>query len=688
MLSPRCLAPILVCLSLAASTAFAQQENPELNRIVPVPAGQQIPIIDFFRPGMFRQPDLNHAGTRLAAIVSNTLATEDLVLVSLRDNSMDRLSVDETQDVYTYSWLTDDRILFNTSAGGTIHEANELRVVQVDHPSGSYPISRFGGVELISVPIDDRLHPLLWVAYSPFGEENIGAVRVNAMEHLKQGSDDSMYLTGGSDEGSMLKIQDSFPHMQGGTIGGFFADKDGELAFGITQRDGVSTLQRLVGDHWEICPIDLDHTAILGAGDKPGEIIVAGPEANGHPGPVERMDAATGKPGEILYQDRHYTCENAAVFRSETTRKVLGIRIERRNPTEIWFDPALQSLQRAFAAQFPGKAMEIVSMDDAEKKFVVRAFSDVDPDGYYLVDLEKGTLGLLKKVAPWIDPARMRPRRAVTYRSRDGYPIEAYLTLPAGASKAHPVPLIVYPHGGPWARDVGGYDPVAEYFASRGYAVLQPNYRGSQNYNASFPYEDRFDFVKMRNDVTDGTMFLIRLGIVDRSRVAIVGGSFGAYLAVCGAAFEPDLYRCAVSLSGIFDWEQVMAEARQESFLDNPEFLYLRRHLGDPKADPRKFDAISPLRHIDKVKIPIFVYHGYDDPIASIGESSSLVSALEKYHVPYEKHFVQREGHGVHYLDHRIEIFTDVEAFLAKNMGGAPTAQAGVPGQGAGVALK
>jgi len=626
---------------------------------------------------MFSQPKLNHAGTRLAAIVANTLATNDLVLVNLNDNSMDRLSADETQDVYSFSWLTDDRILFDLGAGNTMHEANELRVVQVDHPSGSYPISRFGAVELVSVPKDDRLHPLLWVAYSPFGVENIGAVRVNAMEQLKQGNDDSMYMTENRDDSSMLKIQDSFPHMQGGTIGGFFADKDGELAFGITQKDGVSTLQRLVGDHWEVCPIDLDHTTILGAGDQPGELIVAGPEANGQPGPVERMDAATGKPGEVLYQDRHYSCENSGLFRSEMTRKVLGIRVQRRNPTEIWFDPALQSLQRVFASQFPGKVIEIESRDDAEKRFVIRASSEVDPGSYFLVDLEKHTLGLLKHAAPWIDPARMRPRKAITYRARDGYPVEAYLTLPAGASKAHPVPLVVYPHGGPWARDGGGFDSIAEFLASRGYAVLQPNYRGSQNYRGVFPYEDRFDFVKMRNDVTDGTLALIRSGVVDRSRVAIVGGSFGAYLAVCGAAFEPDLYRCAVSLSGIFDWEQVMDEARQESFLDNPQFLYLRRHLGDPKADPKKFDAISPLRHIDKVKIPIFVYHGYDDPIASIGESSSLVSALDKYHVPYEKHFVQREGHGVHYIDHRIEIFTDIEAFLAKNMGGASTAQAG-----------
>ena len=270
-------------------------------------------------------------------------------------------------------------------------------------------------------------------------------------------------------------------------------------------------------------------------------------------------------------------------------------------------------------------------------------------------------------------------------------PIEAYLTLPAGASKEHPAPLVVYPHGGPWARDVGGvrwwFDDVPQYLASRGYAVLQPNYRGSTDYDWRFPYDDRFDFVKMRNDVTDGTNAMIRSGIVDRNRIAIMGASFGGYLAICGAAFEPDLYRCAVTMAGVFDWEQVMAESRQDSILDNPKYEYLFRHLGDPKADPAKFERISALRHADQIKIPVFIYHGYDDGTASIGESNSLISILSSHHVPYEKHYLEQEGHGFFKIQDRLEIFGDIEAFLARNMGGAPTVQTGAP-VGTAVAAK
>jgi len=678
MLSPRSLLAVAAGAVLFSIPAFAWDQIPELERIVPVPADQQVPIIDFFRKDLFSYPQINRAGTRLAAVVANTLNARDLVLVDLENNSMDRISGDVTEDVYNFRWLTDDRVLF-TIAGRAF--GSEFRVVQVNHPNGSYPVIRFGYIGLVGIPEQDRLHPLLWVAGDPFGGDDIGVIQINAMERLADGNQrgNTFYGSSTRDDPSMMKIYNSYPRLPGVAVE-YFSDKDGALAFGVTIKAGYATLYRLDGDHWDKCPVDLDHTKVLGAGDVPGELIVAGPErTDGQPSPVRRMDAATGQPGEVLFQDRRYDCEDAWMDRSQTTLKVIGVHFQRRTAGAIWFDPVHQSLQTAFSAYFPGKVVEIVSKDDAEKKFILKVSSDVDPGSYWLVDLDKHSKGLLKNIAPWIDPARMRPRKAIAYLSRDGIPLEAYLTLPAGASKAHPAPLVVYPHGGPWSRDTGGFDAIAEYLASRGYAVLQPNYRGSTDYNWRFPYEDRFDFVKMRNDVTDGTKALIRSGIVDKNRIAIMGGSFGAYLSLCGAAFEPDMYRCAVSLAGVFDWEQVMDEAHQESYLDNPEFEYLIRHLGDPKTNAAKFDATSPLRHADQIKIPIFIFHGWDDRTASIAESKALISALESHHVPYEKHFLEQEGHGLFKIQDRIDIFTDIEAFLAKNMGGAPTAQDAAP---------
>ena len=415
MLSPRSLLALAAGFALFAVPARSWDQIPELERITPVPANQPIPLIDFFRQDLFSSPKLNHAGTRLAAIVSNTLNARDLVLVDLQTNQMDRIGGDVTQDVYDFEWLTDDRILFYI-AGRAF--GNEFRVLQVDHPSASYPVIRFGYLGLVGIPDKDRLHPVIWVAGDQFGGDDIGVIQIDAMEHLAEGDQrgNTFYGTSTRDDPSMMKIYNSYPRLQGGVAISYFSDKNGALEYGITSKAGFSTLFRFTGDRWERCPVDLDHTTVLGAGDRPGELIVAGPEVHGQPCPVRRMDAATGQPGEVLYQDRRYDCEDAGLYRSRTTLNVIGINFERRRASSAWFDQAHQKLQRAFSASFPGKVVEVASYDDAEKKFVLKVSSDVDRGAYWLVDLEKHSRGLLKSVAHgWTRPGCSREGPSPTW---------------------------------------------------------------------------------------------------------------------------------------------------------------------------------------------------------------------------------------------------------------------------------
>src|SRR5690606_359801 len=180
--------------------------------------------------------------------------------------------------------------------------------------------------------------------------------------------------------------------------------------------------------------------------------------------------------------------------------------------------------------------------------------SDRDPGAYQWVNLEKRQVGLIKQSRPWIDPERMRPMSTFTYKTRDGLKFDAYLTLPAGASKENPPPLIVLPHGGPWVRDSWGYDSQTQFLASRGYAVLQPNYRGSTGYSWMYPEDEEWAFEKMHEDVTDCVKLIARSGHVDAKRIAIMGGSFGGYLTLMGLSSEPDLYRCGITMAGVFDW--------------------------------------------------------------------------------------------------------------------------------------
>ena len=177
----------------------------------------------------------------------------------------------------------------------------------------------------------------------------------------------------------------------------------------------------------------------------------------------------------------------------------------------------------------------------------------------------------------------------------------------------------------------------------------------------------------MHDDVTDATKTMMASGLIDSGQIAIMGGSFGGYLAVSGVVNEPALYRCAVTIAGVFDWEQQINDKKYDQY-DSPVFGYLMRRLGDARQQREKFDAISPGRHVDRIRVPVFVSGGKDDYTVEIEQSRALISALEKYHVPHETMIAGGEAHGMRHLSNQVELYTRIEAFLAKNLAPVPSA--------------
>jgi dipeptidyl aminopeptidase/acylaminoacyl peptidase len=231
--------------------------------------------------------------------------------------------------------------------------------------------------------------------------------------------------------------------------------------------------------------------------------------------------------------------------------------------------------------------------------------------------------------------------------------------------------MVVLPHGGPHVRDTWSWDPEVQFLTSRGYAVFQPNYRGSTGFDWIFPAADRWDFHKMHNDVTDGVKTMLKTGLIARDRIAIMGTSFGGYLALCGAAFEPDLYRCAISNAGVFDWEAMIREV-QIADEDSGRAGILRRNLGDPSTQKDLFDSISPIRHVNQIKIPVFVSHGKVDSVVYVGQAKRLISELEKHGIAHEVFLASGEGHGMRRTENEEKLYSKVEAFLAKHLSPAP----------------
>jgi dipeptidyl aminopeptidase/acylaminoacyl peptidase len=314
----------------------------------------------------------------------------------------------------------------------------------------------------------------------------------------------------------------------------------------------------------------------------------------------------------------------------------------------------------------PERLNQIVSRSRDGQRLLFISSSDRHPGTLFLLERKTMKLQTLSQLAPWLPERLMAPVRVTTYRARDGLKLDGYVTLPLDYDESKPGPMVVLPHGGPWHRDVWGYDPESQFFASRGYIVFRPNYRGSTGYNAAISREPRMEFRKMHEDVTDGVRALIAAKIADPAHIAIVGASFGGYLSICGAAFEPGLYRCAVSIAGVFDWERMIKEDRDNENIFRSEWL--RRDLGDPKAQREKFEAMSPFYSVGQIKVPVFIIHGEDDNNADTSQSRRLVKALKAAGVKHETLFIPGESHGFAEMRHRIELFTRVEAFLKQNL--------------------
>ena len=626
-------------------------------RTVPVPANEPIPIFDFFRPPLLEDPVLNRGGTRYAGRASNDRDRRILLIQDLATNKPELLSGIGDKDIYSYEWLDDDHLLYAVSKER--YWADGFFVADARKLIDSYGITFALHFTVVGIPEENRMQPIVW----DFDRE--GPMRLNL--HDKK--------FGGIRKRYSYPTTDGLPH-------GYGCNHLGELSHGYTHRDGYRYLHAYIGDQWRKSPVDLDSiTTILGAGDRHEELIVLGPRQDGKPRALQRMDTLTGEFGEVLVQDDKYDLDTAWLYRHPADGRVLGVHCDRRIPETIWFDAGYAEKQKAVKAalesNFPNTVIRILSSDRAEKRFIVRTESDRAPAIFHLVDFEKGSVGAIKSSRPWIDPARMRPMQLINFKTRDGVTLDAYLTLPEGASKENPPPLVVLPHGGPWTvRDTWTWNGEVQFLASRGYAVLQPNYRGSAGYQWRTPDDDRFEFLKMHQDVTDATKTLIRARLVDPDRIAIAGGSFGAYLALNGVAHEPDLYRCAVTISGVFDWEQIIGQYHRDG--DFYMYHYLRRKLGKPDEQPEKFRQISPVHHVSKIRVPVFVAHGGDDPITEITQATRLIGELARAGVPHEKHIERSEGHGMSYTRNTVELYEKVEAFLAKNL--APrAAPAAVP---------
>jgi len=659
--------------ALLFSTAV-RAEKLDLGRITPVPAGEPIPVMDFFRDPLLRSPEVNITGTHITAIVSTGEDHTGLIIYDLKTKQIEALGMVGDTDISWVSWLDDRRVVFITSVEKMSGFA--LCAGRVGALQDSYPVLQNVSASLVSVPPDDRTHPLVHLGpHGPVTGQYGAVVSVNAaiesgkLLDLSGGHGGMHFDTTAAVEGDVRHISAKYPVIE--TPNGFdlyyLADKVGHLEYGVTSTDGVHTLHHLAGDHWKTCPEDLDAIDLFGTGDEPGTIVELAARKDNKPRPLQVVNADDGSVVRTLLEDPAYDFDGW-LFRDPVSHEIVGAIYDRAGPNVVWFNDSYRNLQKVIDRHFPGLIARILGIDNSGRIVLVSTFSDRQPPIYQVVDLENRTAGPIRNSAPWIDPSRMQPMSVTKYKTRDGHRLDAYVTMPAGASKLHPPPLIVLPnHGYSSSRDTWGFNAEVQFFASRGYAVLQPNYRLASSYGWMFPESDTWDFKKMREDVTDATKALVDSGLVDAKRVAIVGAEFGGYLALAGAAYEPGLYRCAVAISPVCDWANLLSDQKYYKY-SNPYFSRMARKLGDPKKDSEKFDAISPLRHAGAIRAATFIAYGEYDVSSNIRDAKDLISTVRKNSVPAEIESFINEADGVHHLARKVALYSDIEAFLAKNL--------------------
>ncbi len=372
----------------------------------------------------------------------------------------------------------------------------------------------------------------------------------------------------------------------------------------------------------------------------------------------------TKKQEELLYTREDVDLDS--ILTSEKRKKLTGVRYETDKLEYHFFDDVRANLQKDLEAKLSGVQVNVSSSDKAEEKYIIRTFSDKTRGSYYLYDSNTKELNLLADISPWINPDEMAHIKPISYTSRDGLTIHGYLTLPCGKENEKNLPVVINPHGGPWARDSWGFNPEVQFLASRGYAVLQMNFRGSVGFGrkfwtASFKQWGR----TMQDDVTDGVNWLIEQGIADPKRIAIYGGSYGGYTTLAGITYTPELYSCAVDYVGVSNlftlfetlppyWEQ----GRK----------MMEEMIGSPTDDKDLLTASSPIFHIENIKCPLFVAQGANDPRVKKEHSDQIVDTLKEKNIAVEYMVKDNEGHGFHNEENRFDFYRAMEEFFKKHL--------------------
>jgi dipeptidyl aminopeptidase/acylaminoacyl peptidase len=393
---------------------------------------------------------------------------------------------------------------------------------------------------------------------------------------------------------------------------------------------------------------------------------------------VARYDLTTDKITDIIAEhprfDLGWPADEGSGVATPTlnydidTDAFLGIRVALEKETTIWLNATFKTYQNTIDKGLPNRVNRISSLGKTGD-LLIYSYSDRQPGEYFVYSPSKKTLKEVFSTRPWIKEELMAEQRFITYTARDGRKISAYITIPNN-SNGKPAPLVVHPHGGPWLRsEYFGWDPEPQFFASRGYMVIQPEYRGAKGFGyAHYAAGFKQWGLTMQDDLTDGVMHLVKEGLVDKNKVCIAGGSYGGFAVAIGLVKDPDLYKCGINVVGVTA-SQYMNEVTWTDFSRSKSVeKSLHRVVGHPKTDAAVLAAGNAVDQAEKIKAPMLMLYGLQDRRVPLINGERMRDAMKKHGKKHEWIVYKEEGHGFLLQENRLDYYTRMQNFLAENL--------------------
>mgnify|MGYP006282789283 CR=1 FL=1 len=386
------------------------------------------------------------------------------------------------------------------------------------------------------------------------------------------------------------------------------------------------------------------------------------------------FDPERGEAVETIFG--HERADIGSLQRDKSTGRLEAVAVEYERVEWFFFDKAMEQHFAQLRAKLSGD-VHIASRDLSHRYWIVSETRDSKPAQYHIYDTDTHEVRFLFSRQPALAEYECSPMKPVHITARDGLDLISYLTLPVG-EQSGPLPMVLYVHGGPWARDSWGFDPMAQLLANRGYAVLQVNFRASVGFGKAFLNAgDRQWGKKMQDDLSDAVQWAVDEGIADPQRVAIMGGSYGGYATLAGLTFTPDLYACGVDIVGPSQLKTLLQTIP-------PYWKVMKQQLivrmGDVENDEDFNRERSPLFHADRIRVPLLIGQGQNDPRVKVTESDQIVEAMRQKDLPVTYVVFPDEGHGFARPENRLDFYGRVEEFLAEHLGGRAEAHKAIEG--------